>query len=288
MQPLPASPLVSIVTPSFQQGRFIEETIRSVAAQDYPHLEHVVVDGGSTDGTLDILRRHSAVRWISEPDHGQSEALNKGFALARGEVVGWLNSDDVYLPGAVSKAVDALARSRAAMVFANLVEIDENGCELGRQKARRPDQRRQLAGRNAIPQPTVFLRREALEAVGGVDPDYHYAMDYELWLRIGARFPVEYIDDWWAAFRRHPASKTDGGSNARFWKEVWRASRRNGGPKLLSDAAFEAIRADHPLLGALVFRLRRTLHLAQGGELGAIARDAATIPARAAEALRRR
>ncbi len=254
MQPLSGSPLVSIVTPSLNQAAFLDETIASVAAQDYTDVEHVVIDGGSTDGTLEILSRHAGVRWVSEADAGQADALNKGFALARGAVLGWLNSDDVYLPDAIRGGVAALQRTGAAMVYSNLVEIDEAGHEVRRQKARRPDIRRQLDGRNAIPQPTVFLRREALEAVGGLDPSYHYAMDYELWLRIATHFRIEYIDDWWAAFRRHPASKTES-VEPRFWREVWRASRANGGPRLLSYAAFEALRADHRVLGALHWRL---------------------------------
>ena len=252
-------PLVSVITPSYEQARFLEETIRSVEAQDYPHVEHVVVDGGSSDGTLDVLRRHPGVRWISEPDEGQAHALNKGLAMAQGEIIGWLNSDDLYLEGAVARGVDALERSGAAMVYANLIEIDEAGAEIGRQKARLPNQRRQLLGRNSIPQPTIFVRRAAVDAVGGLDPTYHYAMDYELWLRIGARFPIEYVDDWWAAFRRHPASKTEAGLAGLFWREVWRASRSNGGPLLLSDAAFEALRARHRVLGALHFRLLRAV-----------------------------
>src|SRR5688572_1037654 len=101
-------PLVSIVTPSLNQGRYLDEAIRSVQGQDYPRLEHVVVDGGSTDETLDVLRRHPHLRWVSEPDGGQSDAVNKGFRLARGEIFGWLNADDYYLPGAVAAAVAVL------------------------------------------------------------------------------------------------------------------------------------------------------------------------------------
>ena len=97
-----SQPLVSVVTPSFNQAAFIEETIQSVLKQDYPHIEHIVVDGGSTDGTVDILQRYPHLRWISEPDCGQSDALNKGFAMARGEILGWLNSDDTYNAGGVS------------------------------------------------------------------------------------------------------------------------------------------------------------------------------------------
>src|SRR5438128_8552250 len=124
-----ALPLVSIVTPSYNQGRFIEDTIRSVLAQDYPNLEYIVVDGGSTDHTLDVLRRYEGrLRWVSEPDRGQSEAINKGFRMARGEIVSWLNSDDTYVPGAIGKAVAHLgARPEVVMVYGEGYLLDEGG-----------------------------------------------------------------------------------------------------------------------------------------------------------------
>lgn len=122
-------PLVSIVTPSYNQGRYIEKTIRSVLNQDYPDLEYIVVDGGSTDHTLDILRKYEGrIRWVSERDGGQSEAVNKGFRMSRGEILGWLNSDDTYCPGAVRQAVTFLMEHPSvAMVYGDGYEIDEQG-----------------------------------------------------------------------------------------------------------------------------------------------------------------
>lgn len=255
VKPLPASPLVSVVTPSFNQAAYIEETIRSVREQEYPRIEHVVVDGGSTDGTPEILAAHAELRWLSEPDDGQADALAKGFRLAGGDVLAWLNSDDLYLPGTVSKAVEALQSSGAAMVYANMVEIDATGHEVGRQKARRFNLDRLLNIGNSIPQPTVFLRRDAFEAVGGIDRRYHFAMDYDLWIRVGRRFPVHYVDDFWACFRLHEESKTVA-REREFWREVREISRRHGGRLLFSDLALTCIHTDHRLLGSLLWRAR--------------------------------
>jgi glycosyltransferase involved in cell wall biosynthesis len=221
-------PLVSIVTPSLNQGRYLEETIRSVASQDYPRIEHIVVDGGSSDETLDVLRRHEGVRWLSEPDRGQADAINKGFRLGAGEILAWLNADDLYLPGAVGTAVAALAETGAGLVYGGWRQIDEDGATVREIAARPFDYRELLEVRNMIPQPATFFTRAAYEAVGELDPGFQYAMDYELWLRIGRSFEIRRVAATLAAFRLHPASKTVA-SYERFWSETHRASRRHGG-----------------------------------------------------------
>lgn len=221
-------PLVSIVTPSLDQGRFIEHAIRSVAEQDYPRIEHIVVDGGSRDETLDILRRHPNVRWLSEPDDGQADALNKGFALASGEILAWLNADDVYLEGAVAAAVEALTRSGADLVYGAWQQLDEHG-HVTREVPARPFVYRELLEvRNFIAQPTAFFTRAAFDAAGGIDATLRYAMDYELWLRLTKAGRVATVDRPLAAFRFHAASKTVSAYDA-FWPETHRASRRHGG-----------------------------------------------------------
>jgi glycosyltransferase involved in cell wall biosynthesis len=220
-------PLVSIVTPSFDQGRYIEATIRSVLEQDYPRIEHIVVDGGSTDETLEVLRRYDHLRWVSEPDRGQAHALNKGFALATGDLFGWLNSDDVYLPGAISAAVEMMRMTGCGLAHGGWSQIDEDG-RLVRELPPIPfDYRLQLEVRNAVSQPGTFFTREAFETVGGVDERFRYAMDYELWLRIGARFEVRHVERTLAAHRLHPTSKTVAES-AGFSSETWRAARSHG------------------------------------------------------------
>ena len=173
-------PLVSIITPSFNQGRFIEETIQSVLSQEYPNIEYLVIDGGSTDETLDILRKYEdRLRWISEPDEGQSDAINKGFQLARGEVVAWLNSDDTFLPGAVSKAVNFLVtHPEVMMVYGEGYQIDEQGRVKGRFQATEPfNLWRLIYYSDYILQQTVFMQKQVFKEVGMLDKALHYGID---------------------------------------------------------------------------------------------------------------
>jgi glycosyltransferase involved in cell wall biosynthesis len=255
-------PIVSIVTPSLGQWRFIEETIKSVLEQDYPRLEHIVVDGGSTDETLDVLRRYPHLTWISEPDAGQADAVNKGFGMARGDVFGWLNADDLYLPGAVSVAVHALRQTGAGLVHAGWRQIDEHGTTIHDIAPIPFDLDAQLNDRNAVCQPGAFFTREAFEAVGGLDPSYRYAMDYELWLKIGSRFPVTHVDGVLGAYRLHPTSKTVAESSG-FWDETVRASRTHGGRR------YSAIYVDWYLPRARPWRYRgvRVLRFLRAGDL---------------------
>ena len=186
-------PLVSIVTPSFNQGRWLEESIRSVLDQDYPNIEYLVMDGGSTDGSLDVLRRYEGrVRYNSGPDGGQSQALCTAYARMKGEILGWINADDAYTPGAVRRAVQALtAEPKLGMVYGNAEFIDGAGRPLGvsRHVAPVDDSDPLLRLGDCVVQPAAFFRRNAYEAVGGLDPALHYTMDYELWLKICPEVP---------------------------------------------------------------------------------------------------
>lgn len=225
-------PLVSIVTPTLNQARYLEETIRSVEEQDYPRLEHLVVDGGSTDGTLEVLHRHPQLRWISEPDGGQADAIRKGFGLAHGRILAWLNSDDLYLPGAVAAAVEALSGD-CALAYGGWRQIDEHGALLKEIPPKAWDYPTLLERANFVPQPAAFFTREAYEAVGGIDTRYRYAMDLDLWLRLGRRYEVCRVDRVLAAFRFHSESKTVAEYDS-FAREVVQASRRNGGRRFSS------------------------------------------------------
>jgi glycosyltransferase involved in cell wall biosynthesis len=220
---------LSVVAPSLNQARFIEETIQSVLAQDYPYLEYIVIDGGSTDGTLEILRRYEGrLRWISEPDRGQADAINKGLRMAQGEVLAYLNSDDVYLPGAARTAVEYLvAHPEVGLVYGDCQVIDEEGAVLGYMAGRVFDLRRIIYRAEFIPQPAAFWRREVMDRVGMLDTSLRFALDYDFFVRVGREFPVRHIPALLACFRLQRVSKTISWEE-HHWREVLMVSERYG------------------------------------------------------------
>jgi glycosyltransferase involved in cell wall biosynthesis len=226
-----AKPLVSIVTPSLNQAPFLEDAMRSVLEQDYPRIEYLVVDGGSTDGSIDIIRRHAArlAWWVSEKDDGQTDAINKGFSRARGEIFGWLNSDDTYVAGAISQAVEAFAACPGCgLIYGDANYIDHAGRRIGKFPAAQTDYRRLRQGYVHIPQQASFFRADLWQAVAPLDPNLFFAMDYDLWLRIARRSQVKYLPEVWANFRLHSAAKTIADDN-RCWPEMLRIHYRDGG-----------------------------------------------------------
>jgi glycosyltransferase involved in cell wall biosynthesis len=202
-------PLVSIVTPSYNQGRFIRETIESVLSQDYSPIEYWVMDGASTDDTVEILKTYGKrILWVSEKDHGQSHAVNKGWRRSKGEILGWLNSDDIYLPGAVRKAVEFLeGNPSVAAVYGEGYHIREDGSIIERYPTE-PFSDQRLKETCFICQPTVFIRRNVLENVGFLDEGLNFCMDYDLWFRIAKEYRWGYLPEYLACTRFYPDAKT--------------------------------------------------------------------------------
>lgn len=227
------SPLVSIVTPSFNAARFIEQTVQSVRTQDYPRIQHIVMDAGSADGTQDVLARleHQSGRrftWFSEKDNGAADAINRGFARSHGAIFAFLNADDVYLPGAVSAAVRAFEEAPdASVVYGGGIWIDEDGKQLGPYPIHDFDAR--LLSRECfICQPASFIRRDAFENAGGLDPSLHLTFDYELWMRLARIHQFHRIDETLALSRMHGSNKSLGQREGVF-KETFKILQRHFG-----------------------------------------------------------
>lgn len=200
---------VSVITPSYNQATYLEQTIRSVLCQEYPNIQYLISDGGSTDGSVGIIQKYAdrLSWWVSEPDQGQADAINKGFSRADGDVIAWLNSDDVYAPGAIAGAVRVLeAHPRAGLVYGRAVSITPAGRPLN-DLAFAPWGVDDLAAFNILTQPAVFIRREAWVETGGLDASYHMLLDHHLWLRIAARYEMVGVPEVWAFARHHPAAK---------------------------------------------------------------------------------
>jgi hypothetical protein len=228
------APTVTIVTPSYNQGHFIRATIESVLSQDYPHLEFIIMDGGSTDQTAVIAAEYgSRLRWISEKDRGQSHAINKGFAMARGEIVAWLNSDDILLPGVVAGTVKAFGEAPSCIggIYGEGCLMDREGRITGRFPATEPFNLWKLVYlSDYILQQSSFFRRAAVTEIGGLDESLHYAMDWDLLIRLGKRFGLHYVPEYFGVLREYPEAKTFAGGRARI-EEIRRVLQRHTGLK---------------------------------------------------------
>ena len=205
-------PKVTVVTPSLNQGQFIEETMLSVVGQDYPNVEHVVIDGGSTDNTIEILRCYEDkynLIWISETDKGQSDAINKGFRLATGEITCWLNSDDTYLPGALSIIMKHLLNHPDLdWVYGDGYWINKDGKVLGLCKSEPFDLHKIVSKGLSVVQPTAFFKRKLLRTVGYLDTSLHYTMDTDFFIRLAVMTQGGYIPSILATRRLHDRAKT--------------------------------------------------------------------------------
>jgi glycosyltransferase involved in cell wall biosynthesis len=202
------NPLVSILTPSYNSARFIEKTIISVKKQEYPFIEHIIMDGGSSDDTISVLKKYSELIWRSERDHGQADALNKAFRSSKGEIIGWINSDDTYQPGILNKAVDFLqTHADVSVVYGNINFIDERDKVFSKLTAKSFSLETYLL-EDYIPQQAAFFKRAALEDVNGWNMDLNYIMDYDLFLRLGKRHKMVYLPHTWGNFRVYDGTKT--------------------------------------------------------------------------------
>jgi glycosyltransferase involved in cell wall biosynthesis len=223
-------PLVSIVTPSYNQGRFLRRTVESILRQSYPHIDYCVMDGGSTDESVAILKSYgNRFPWVSEPDRGQTHAINKGFARARGEIRAYLNSDDVLLPDAVAKAVaHFLRRPECDLVYGRADYIDEHDQVTGTYNTAEYSFPRLMMD-CCICQPAAFWRRRIADKIGPFDERLNYVMDYDYWLRIDrAGGCLEHIHDKLACSRRYPETKTLSG-RYKIYREIFRVCKQHGG-----------------------------------------------------------
>lgn len=206
-----SAPLISIVTCSYQQGKFLDATIRSVLEQDCPNLEYMIVDGGSTDGSVDIIKRyaHRLAYWVSEPDGGQTEALIKGFKRSRGEIMGWLCSDDLLLPGALDTVAEFFKKHREVdAAYGDSLWIDASSNYI-RCKREMPFYRFVFFyDHNYVPQSSMFWRRSLYDAVGGLDERFNFAMDGDLWERFSARAKIVHIPKYLSCMRLYAEQKT--------------------------------------------------------------------------------
>ncbi|MCW5875536.1 MAG: glycosyltransferase [Anaerolineales bacterium] len=253
-----SAPLVSIVTPSYNQAAYLEQAMQSVFAQNYANIEYIVVDGASTDDSRRIIQKHARrlAWWVSEPDQGQTDAINKGFARSTGKYLAWLNADDVLYPEAVAEAVAYLeAHPQTGLVYGDADYIDAGGRVLGRFPAAQTDYARLRRGYVHIPQQAAFWRADLWQQVGPLDPTFVFAMDYDLWVRLARISRIQYLPRLWAQFRLHADSKTIQ-NDQRAWDEMLRVHWREGGGHLAPIVAKYWLRR---LVAPLIHARRRRL-----------------------------
>ncbi len=226
---------ISIITPSFNQGQFIEQTIQSVLNQNYPNLEYIVMDGGSTDDTLSILKKYEGkLKWFSGKDKGQSDAINKGLKMATGDIVAWLNSDDYFLPGMLRKVADEFEKNKKTQwVTGDYRIVDEKGKQIQsfipwyKGLLRKHPTFNMLSFANFIIQPSTFWKKNIMEEVGYLREEYHLCMDYDLWLRIMKKYQPAVFSTPLSAFRIHGTSKGKLQYGIQFKEEVQVAKQYN-------------------------------------------------------------
>jgi glycosyltransferase involved in cell wall biosynthesis len=226
----PELPRVTLITPSYNSGEYLAAAIESVLGQDYPNIDYLVMDGGSTDGTVDLLKTYGPrVRWVSEKDAGQSDAIARGFEQTAGTILGWLNADDELKPGAIRAIVDTfLANPEAALIYGNADFIAGDGQNIGNCTVVEPYSFHRLVFYgDYIIQPAAFFSRQAYEDVGGLDKSLNWAMDWDLWIRLARRYDVVYLEELLASYRWLGSNKTAAGGFDRL-QEIETVARRYG------------------------------------------------------------
>ena len=267
-------PKISIVTPSFNQAPFIEENIQSVLQQNYPSFEHIVIDGGSTDGTIEILKKYSHLRWISEPDRGQSHALNKGFNTATGDIIGWLNADDTYCENILHVVAQHFIHPEVMVVYGDGFDIDDYGNILRKRISRgisTEDFIKYWWWKYEYTQPAVFFRRKVFDEVGFIDEELYYAMDHDFFIRLSLKYTFHHIPLPLANFRLYSASKTGRVHQKALPGSIWelhRVSKRYwGNPMQMKYYTYL-----FSFLGGLLFSLSKNLFFVHGSKSRMVAR----------------
>jgi glycosyltransferase involved in cell wall biosynthesis len=232
-------PKISIITPSFNQGRFIQETVKSVLSQNYPDFEHIIIDGGSTDGTLDILKKYSHLKIVSEPDSGQAAAVNKGLRMATGDIIGWLNSDDTYYPGVFDKVARTIDPEKGIfIIMGRCAYVDEHGKTTGKEHPSMflsHERVVEIWKGYTIPQPAVFFHKQVYEKCGGLDESLYFCLDYDLFIRYSKLYHFHSINELFATYRYHASSKSVEILQGELLKKSMDVSRKYwGAPTTLS------------------------------------------------------
>ena len=242
--------LVSIVTPSYNQASFLEQTMRSVLEQDHPRIEYIVVDGSSTDSSVEIIQKYAdqLAYWISEKDSGQAEAINKGFSRARGEILAWLNSDDYYLPGTIAAVAQCFQEHPdVVMAYGDMLAVDGNGQAINLQKYKQLTLQDLLCFQ-IIGQPSVFFRRSAFETTGPLETSFHFMLDHHLWIRLAQQGRILHVPQVWSAARYHAQAKNRAKA-AEFGREAFRvlewAKNQPSLAEALSDVGRRALASAH-------------------------------------------
>jgi glycosyltransferase involved in cell wall biosynthesis len=219
---------ITILTPSYNQGDFIEENIQSVMNQDYDNIEHIIIDGGSTDGTIEILKKYPHLKWVSEKDEGQSDALNKGFTMATGDIIGWINSDDYYEENIFKKVVDAFRSKKCNWLIGNSRDYYEQHNAFVHVISKPVTHNALINDVKMTRQPPTFFKKSLLDEVGFVRNEYHYVMDYELWLRLTIQSKPYMIEENFSVFRIHAEQKTSALNKFKSIKEQNHLLKREG------------------------------------------------------------